>query len=372
MLNSIHLAKWLMQFQDRELDIYLFPSSYFKKLHPQILDLVQADYLCRYIVPKPHWLYGIADYLWVRRLSPLLNRYSRVERLKRAVSRIEPQIVHAVEFQHAGYLCLDLIKKYGKNFELIVTNWGSDIYHFGQLPEHASRIIELLHISDKYSAECERDVTLARSLGFSGLVLPTVPNSGGFDLQVIQGPHNLASTRKLVIVKTYGGYFGRASLVLDVVPKLLDNYPHIDFYFYSVTEDLYIRVKQMQNNYPTRIKYSTVSKPISYLDLQNYFSQARVYVGCSISDGISTSLLEALVAGAYPIQTDTSCANEWVSKGASISLFPLENGSKGLYRLISDALENDKLVDATQISNQSVALIHLDSQLIQKKVQEFY
>jgi hypothetical protein len=45
------------------------------------------------------------------------------------------------------------------------------------------------------------------------------------------------------------------------------------------------------------------------------FANSRIYIGASRSDGISTSFLEALVLGAYPIQTNTSCGNEWVEKG---------------------------------------------------------
>jgi hypothetical protein len=40
--------------------------------------------------------------------------------------------------------------------------------------------------------------------------------------------------------------------------------------------------------------------------------RARIYLGVSKTDGISTSLLESIARGAFPIQSVTSCANEWV------------------------------------------------------------
>jgi glycosyltransferase involved in cell wall biosynthesis len=38
-------------------------------------------------------------------------------------------------------------------------------------------------------------------------------------------------------------------------------------------------------------------------------------VGHSLSEGISTSMLEAMAMGAIPIQTCTSCADEWIING---------------------------------------------------------
>jgi glycosyltransferase involved in cell wall biosynthesis len=47
------------------------------------------------------------------------------------------------------------------------------------------------------------------------------------------------------------------------------------------------------------------------------FASSRIYVGISLSDGISTSLLEAMAMGAFPIQTSTACVDEWFADGVS-------------------------------------------------------
>jgi glycosyltransferase involved in cell wall biosynthesis len=43
--------------------------------------------------------------------------------------------------------------------------------------------------------------------------------------------------------------------------------------------------------------------------------RSSAYIGLSKSDGISTSMIEAMSQGAIPIQSDTSCANEWIRNG---------------------------------------------------------
>jgi hypothetical protein len=71
----------------------------------------------------------------------------------------------------------------------------------------------------------------------------------------------------------------------------------------------------MNAAYPNRIKYWTVRNPISHQEVLDALGRSLLYFGFSKSDGISTTFLEALIMGAYPIQTNTSCANEWISQG---------------------------------------------------------
>jgi glycosyltransferase involved in cell wall biosynthesis len=53
------------------------------------------------------------------------------------------------------------------------------------------------------------------------------------------------------------------------------------------------------------------------------FSNSLAYVGASRSDGISTSVLEAMSAGAFPIQTDSSCSSEWLAHNQTGYLVPV-------------------------------------------------
>lgn len=370
MLNSIHTAKWLSQFKDEDLDIRIFPSTYFKKLHPVLEDLLSQNSICSYSISGPMKIVGFLDYIMNRFLSKSFELFQRVNRLHNAIDKFKPSVVHALEFQHAGYLCLEVIENHGKDFELISTNWGSDIYHFKDFPIHQEKIRRLLALSDMYSSECDRDVDLALGFGFAGKLLPVFPNSGGFPLEDILRPRKLTSTRKLVLVKAYGGYFGRAKLVIELVPQILDAFPDLSFYFYSVTPDLESLVNGLCRNYPGKIEFSTVSKPLTYSALQSLFDEARVYVGCSISDGISTSFLEALVAGAYPIQTSTSCANEWINKGAIATLVGLD--SQQILEGIVKAVSENHYLDLVQSTNKKVALEFLDSTKISELSKTFY
>jgi hypothetical protein len=67
-----------------------------------------------------------------------------------------------------------------RNPKFMLTNWDSDIFWFQRLPIHKTKLQKLLQIADVYSAECERDVVLARNLSFTGQAMPVIPNAGGF------------------------------------------------------------------------------------------------------------------------------------------------------------------------------------------------
>ena len=143
-----------------------------------------------------------------------------------------------------------------------------------------------------------------------------------------------------------------------------------DFFFYSVTDDLLSILIKLRKIYPKNISFSTVREPISRQKLLETFSESRIYIGASLSDGVSTSFLEALVTGAYPIQTETSCANEWLGKGFKASVVSLK--SEQIEMTINMALRDDSLVDDAYRINKTLASLHLNETEIFGKAKLFY
>jgi len=79
-------------------------------------------------------------------------------------------------------------------------------------------------------------------------------------------------------------------------------------------------VERLQNSQRLRIR--TLSG-VSYEEVRAHFGRSRVYIGLGISDAISTAVLESMVMGCFPIQTKTSCCNEWFSDAASLLIYPI-------------------------------------------------
>ena len=102
-----------------------------------------------------------------------------------------------------------------------------------------------------------------------------------------------------------------------------------------------------------------------------HFGEARIYMGISISDAISTSVLEAMAMGAFPIQTNTSCCDEWFQDGeAGFIVSPDDFDS--ICEKFDRALIDDALVDRAAILNWRTVQRRLDKNIIAPKVVEFY
>ena len=368
MFDSIHTAHWIERFQDSEIQFQLIPSKIHKRIHPKILQLVKENQNVNIVTPVWKFTYkvhGYLDYFFDKIQLKLFKQNYRLALLRKSVYLEKFDYIHALEIQGAGYLCDELTIP--DDSQLVVTNWGSDIYFYKNDPYHAARIEHLLSKTDRYSAECKRDYKLARDFGFKGIELPVVPNSGGnYDLV----PSLKFAKQDLVVVKTYGGVFGRGDLAINAIEKLLllNNNYHV--YFYSVGFDNLKPVKELKNRYPLRIRFSTVDKSIPHENLMALFQRAKIYLGCSESDGISTSFLEAISHGVYPIQTNTSCADEWVSDGICASIVGLDRDeiSQELIRVASiwDSLDSEIQ------NNLHIARNLLSPQKIAEKCMKFY
>ena len=110
---------------------------------------------------------------------------------------------------------------------------------------------------------------------------------------------------------------------------------------------------------------------LPHYELLSLFKSARIYIGISLSDGISVSLQEAMVCGAFPIQTNTSCADEWIVNGKSGFIVDPDN-FMNLVSTIKTALIDDSLVDGAAEVNYLEARKKLDRSIISAVSHYFY
>jgi glycosyltransferase involved in cell wall biosynthesis len=248
--------------------------------------------------------------------------------------------------------------------------WGSDLTYFADLDGHREKVSSALLKADSISAECIRDYRIAKKLGFIGLELPIIPVSASFNFSDRDDTLVPMIDRNLILVKTYGKPFGRGDLAIDAIENFLTDNADPEVFFYSVGPDLVERVKSLALKFSGRVNFSLARAPILQQDLYSYFRRARLYVGVSESDGISTSFLEAIAFGAYPIQTNTSCANEWEAIGVSCSLINVATSSI-MEAMSENYYDLDKLQQSQSI-NFMIAKSKLDNVQISSIAQNFY
>lgn len=375
MADSIHVVRWLEQLQVEGYSLILFPSYDVGSIHSDLPDNVK---LC---IPF-YWLYkrlksiGKANYYWrINRLLTKLQKRIRTDyysrRLSKKIKSWKPNLIHSLETQGGGYLVASAKKCFSIDDHFPVwwhSNWGSDIYLFGRIPEHIEQITEVMSQCDYYSCECERDVKLAKEFGFHGKVFPVYPNSGGLRAELVENLRHetkIPSKRKLIMLKGYQGWAGRALVGLHALERCADVLEEYEVVVYTNTQakDIQIAADLFVNK--TKVKINLLPIDTSQNNILRYHGKARISIGLSISDGISTSLLEAMAMGSFPIQSCTACANEWISDGLTGFIVPAED-PEVIEMAIRKALSDNHLVDQASELNRTLIKERADFDRLKK------
>lgn len=411
MQNSPHAGRWINNLSGRGWDLHLFPLDHQPVLpkirgvtvHRPFLRVDRARALGAPRTSPSKWWHGMEaaeaathpNCLPIKTIFPLPIAY-RVEArlslvqvrtgeseatspllygpwtLARLIRKLKPDLIHSMEFQHCGYNVLAARRYIRHGFpSWLATNWGSDIFHFRQEAGHRAQIQRLLKQIDFYSCECQRDIGLARELGMTAKVLPVMPNSGGFELTAAAALRSEVPTsqRRTIMLKGYQHFAGRALTALAALERCADVVKDFEVVIFAPSPETIQRAEELRASTP--IKNITVIPFAPHDEMLRMHARARVYLGVSVSDAISTSALEAMAMGAFPIQTNTSCIEEWFEHGKGGYLIPPDD-IELIAERIRSALTDDQLVDQAATINWEVIESRLDERLMERQVWAFY
>lgn len=292
--------------------------------------------------------------------------------LAHLIRKLKPDLIHSMEFQHCGYTVLEAKQYCSDSFPTwLAANWGSDIYYYHQFADHRLQIERLLRNADYYLCECHRDVSLAQQLGMSAKALPVMPNTSGFDLE--QAGRWRAATptsqRQTLLIKGYQHFAGRVLTALEAVERCAEVVKDFQIVIFSASPEAIACADEMRLR--TTIKNIVILPHTTHDAMLQAFAQARVYLGVSISDGISTSALEAMAMGAFPIQTNTACCDEWFEQAQGGYLVSPDNVEEISERLTM-ALSDDALVDRAAALNWETIKTRLDQRQFSQRLSNLY
>ena len=349
MVDSPHFQKWINTLREEftDKDIYIFPSD-----RPRLLrhkEVASQRRIARVnifqLVPARQLnfaLYYLLDLLFLQRW--------RAYFLARLISRKKPNIIHFHEMQHSAYL-FNLIathSKAPKNIKIIVSTWGSDLTLYSWADKHITQIQSVLSWTDVLTAEKECEQIDARRLDYKGVFLSPVYITLGKSKDEIK-ESSLTSSRRIVLIKGYQDNPGRALNALHALEELQDELNAFEIIVYSASDPVRLQVDLLRNKYAMNIK---VLERISYQEMQNIFSQARISIGLAVSDGLPGVLVEAMAGGAFPIQSANSAAKDLIEHG--VGGFIVDPWDlKSVANSIRIALSDDQLVDTARIINKN-------------------
>lgn len=304
-----------------------------------------------------------------------LSWSQRVSAFAGLVKDLKPDLLDSMEIQHGGYLVLEaraLLS--GDSPPWMVHNWGSDVYYYRRNPRHLERLKDVLSGCDYYGCECDRDIELARTFGFSGKVLPVLPNAGGFDLERAQslrspGP---TSARNVIALKAANSFVYRPDVALDAIERCGDVVTGHRLALYTASDDIQERAGRICSEMEMGLEIVSGSGTLATHErILSLHGEARASISLSESDAICTSFLEAMVMGSLPIQSDTGCSSAWAEDGrGALFVDPLD--AEEVAQALRRALSDDSFVDSAAKVNAAAATARLDHKVILARMMEAY
>lgn len=366
-MPSVHVIRWIENLKDTTYELYWFDVLGRGRL--ETLDSVHqfTDWKKRKLAPikGEYFLYRKIPNIY-QKIKPFLEVTAN-EALEKIIQEIQPDIVHSFEMQGCSYPILKTMEKY-RTIKWLYSCWGNDIFYYQRFPELSKKIKQVLHRVDYLHTDCQRDYFLAKQFGFTGKHVGIIPGGTGYKLQELEPFKLPIEERKIILVKGYEHHLGRGLNVIKALQAIqheIQNYTVVVFGAHPKVMD-YIASHQLDF-----IVYDRHG--LSHQRLMELMGKSLVYVGNSISDGMPNTLLEAIVMGAFPIQSNPGGVTEEIVVNGINGL--LIQDSENIFEIqqhVEGALKDtNRLVNAQNI-NTTIAIRQLDYSSNQSKVVELY
>jgi len=299
----------------------------------------------------------------------------RAAALAAVISRVRPDLVHAHELQHGGYLTTAARRLLPRRVPPVIASvWGSDLSLRARMPTELPRIRNVLKHVDVLHAECERDLRHARSLGFTGETALPVPIAGGFNLarlSLLRAP-GPTSARRTIALKGYQSWSGRAAVALRAVAlcgAALGGYTVEVYLATPDTEDLVGTLSSGDG--PEFSIVSRTGRAVAHEEILALHGRSRVSMGISSADGASTSFLEAITMGSFPIQSASACVDEWIEDGVTGFIVPSDDPAV-VAAALREAIDDDRLVDSAVAVNDTTVISRLGEERVRMVMMRLY
>jgi glycosyltransferase involved in cell wall biosynthesis len=366
-MPSIHVIRWIQNLESTSHELYWYDILEKGELNTTI-DLIKITNRKKRKLPYfkgEYFLYKNYPRFY-QLIRPVLEK-TEDEILTEIINEIQPNVVHSFEMQSCSYPILKTMQKFS-NLKWLYSCWGNDLYYYKNFKVHRNTIIKVLKRVNYIHTDCQRDFEMAKSLGFNGDFLGVIPGGTGYKLDELQKFKMPVGQRKIILVKGYEHIFGRGLNIIKALEEIIDeikDYQVVVFAAHSIVIE-YIKLK--------KLPFNTIDRHgLKHDEVLELMGKALVYIGNSISDGMSNTLLEAIVMGAFPIQSNPGgVTSEIIENGKNGLLIENPDSVLEIIITIQSLLQNDTLILNSFINNQNISKTKLDYEHIQQKIITLY
>lgn len=363
-MPSIHVIRWIENLKDSSYELYWFDVlgrgkletldsvHQFTNWEKRKLPYIKGEYFLSKKAPRIY-----------EKIVPFLEVTAN-EALEKIILEIQPDVIHSFEMQSCSYPILKTMQKY-PHIPWLYSCWGSDLYYYQQFSTHLKKIKQVLQRVDFLHTDCNRDFILAKKIGFLRKHVGVIPGGMGYKLAELEKYKLPVEERKIILVKGYENEFGRGLNIIKALQQLKLDYEiivfgsHINVINYIIANKLDFKVFDRHG--------------LSHQELMELMGKSILYLGNSISDGMPNTLLEAIIMGAFPIQSNPGNASaEIVVAGKNGFLIENPNDEKAIATLILKILQDPELLQKAFDVNQKIAKERLDYTVNQQKILALY
>ncbi|MBE0685785.1 MAG: glycosyltransferase family 4 protein, partial [Anaerolineaceae bacterium] len=252
------------------------------------------------------------------------NIFGNVNKLRRIIDQINPDIVHAGPIQSCGFLTA-----LTGFTPLITMSWGSDILVDSEKNIFWNWITKFtLKRTSIFIGDCEVVKTKAKSMGFPENRIVQFP--WGIDLNHFQPGNNLELRNQLgwndkfilLSLRSWEKIYG-VDLVARTFVEASKSEPDLRLILLgNGSQEVEIKTIFEEAGIIDRVYLGGV---IGQKALPDYYHASDLYISASFSDGSSVSLMEALASGLPVLVSDIPGNKEWIDHDRNGWLF--ETGS---------------------------------------------
>ena len=316
-----------------------------------------------------------AAYRETRLLAEMLFRRSAGHATQRALDDFQPDVVHALRIPYEAMLIAPTMRNRAEPF--VVSTWGNDLtlwaaksWAHRRLTRSVFRRVDCLH------SDCDRDIGLARQLGYTG---PSVvaPGSGGIDVEKLlaagsslRGRELLRAPKDAPIIfnpRSYRPYV-RNDVFFAALPAVMECFPTAIAVTVGMERNTYFQDYAGALGISDSVRFLPSQDRSGMADL---FCAATVTVSPSTHDGTPNTVLEAMAFGSFPIVGELTSLREWVEPGVNgLAVDP--NDAEALSRAMIRGLRDVALRDRAAIRNRALVAARASREASRPALERLY
>jgi len=365
-MPSVHTKRWISQLKDSGIEVHWFDILNGGKMSG--LD---------WVFQHTNWKLRFGNFkgrTFIKSNIPFLNKLLEKDVKKKfetILQEIKPDVVHSLVLYKCATPIFPIMRKYA-HIKWVYSSWGSDLFYFRNEQKHLHEIRTILPYFHFMFSDCYRDKIIAEDLGFKGEFLGVFPGGGGFDIEKMNNFVKPVSERKLILLKGYQGRSGRALAVLKAIKGIKNELENFEIVVFGADPEIESAIQNDKTLKHIITKVYTKSNMLTHQEVLKLMGDSLVYIGNSESDGMPNTLLEAIIMGAFPIQSNPGGATEEIitHKKNGLLIEDVTN-SEDIASLIKKSLTDINLLEDAFLINQKLK-INFDIRRIKEQVLSCY